>query len=70
MLRENLIKLRKSRCLTQKEISKIIGISQQAYSMIELNQINPSWEVAQRLEKFFGIPAGELLAESGEDAKA
>ncbi len=35
--------------------------------MIELGQCNPSWAVAQRLEKFFGIPIGELLAECEDE---
>ncbi|MBE3586633.1 MAG: helix-turn-helix transcriptional regulator [Thermoanaerobacter sp.] len=61
-MRRYLINTRKTLGYTQEQVAKEIGISQRAYSMIELNQINPSWEVAQRLEKFFGIPAGELLA--------
>ena len=61
-MRRYLINVRKQLGYTQEQVAKGIGISQRAYSMIELNQINPSWAVAQRLERFFGIPASELLA--------
>jgi len=49
--------------MTQADVAKIIGISSKAYGHIENCRRNPSWEVAQRLEHFFNIPAGELLAE-------
>lgn len=67
MKRELLFIKRKTMHLSQKKIADKLGITQRAYSMIELNQINPSWEVAQRLENFFGIPASELLAEGEQE---
>jgi putative transcriptional regulator len=38
------------------------------YGLIETGRHNPSWAVAQRLEKFFGIPASELLANSTDES--
>lgn len=42
-------------------------ISPEHLSSIESGRRNPSWSVAQRLERFFSIPASELLAESNEE---
>lgn len=56
------------RGLTQEYVAFAVGLkSKQAYSRIELGQRNPSWEVAEQLERFFGIPASELLAEEEEE---
>lgn len=55
---------RKQKNLTQVEVATIIGLSKQGYNHIERGRRNPSWEVAQRLEQFFGIPARELLKET------
>ncbi|SHJ64582.1 putative transcriptional regulator [Desulfofundulus thermosubterraneus DSM 16057] len=60
---------RKKLGLTQEQVSLVIGISKKTYSHIETGRRNPSWEVAQRLEKFFGIPASELLEITDEDRK-
>jgi len=61
--------IRQSKGFTQNQLAKIIEISPEHLSSIESGRRDPSWEVARRLEKFFGIPAGELLAESGDDTK-
>lgn len=67
-MRNYLRNLRLQKKYTQTEIAKLIGISQRHYSDIERGKSDPSWAVAQRFEQLFNIPAGELLAESGEDA--
>ncbi|WP_027364305.1 helix-turn-helix domain-containing protein [Desulfotruncus alcoholivorax] len=59
-----LIYLRQTKGFTQEQLAKILKISPGHLSNIESGRRNPSWEVAQRLEQFFGIPASELLAES------
>lgn len=59
--------IRRSKGFTQEQLSKILKISPEHLSSIELGRRNPSWSVAQRLEKFFSIPASELLAESEEE---
>lgn len=48
--------------LSQSNVAKELKISVRMYQYLEAGQRNPSWEVAQRLEQFFGIPARELLA--------
>ncbi|WP_083906046.1 helix-turn-helix transcriptional regulator [Desulfurispora thermophila] len=62
--RHNLIKARKRKSLRQVDVARLIGLAKSTYCEIEHGHHNPSWEVAQRLERFFGIPAGELLAEN------
>ncbi|WP_072870859.1 helix-turn-helix transcriptional regulator [Desulfofundulus thermosubterraneus] len=68
-MRKALLNSRKKLGLTQEQVSLVIGISKKTYSHIETGRRNPSWEVAQRLEKFFGIPASELLEITDEDRK-
>ena len=45
-------------------ISTRIGVSGSMITQLEHCRCNPSWEVAQRLERFFKVPASELLAET------
>lgn len=52
---------RRSKLLTQRELAKIIGVSKSSISMIENGSMEPSWQVAQKLEEFFKITASELL---------
>jgi putative transcriptional regulator len=49
-------------------VASAIGLSKKGYNHIETGRRNPSWAVAQRLEKFFGIPASELLAKSTKES--
>ncbi|NHM28893.1 helix-turn-helix transcriptional regulator [Desulfofundulus sp. TPOSR] len=67
-LRHNLIKARTNKNLKQVDVARYLGLAKSTYCEIEHGHHNPSWEVAQRLEKFFGIPAGELLAISRDEA--
>ncbi|WPS90162.1 helix-turn-helix transcriptional regulator [Brevibacillus halotolerans] len=41
--------------MTREEVSKLIGISRQYYSMIELGDRNPSVSVAKRIGEVLGI---------------
>lgn len=61
--RHRLIKEREKLGLNQTELALKLDLTKQGYNLIENNQRDPSWKVAQRLEQFFGIPASELLAE-------
>lgn len=47
--------LRKSRCLTQDELAKALGISQTYYSQIENGQRRPSISLWQRIHKLFNV---------------
>ncbi|MBG9786909.1 helix-turn-helix transcriptional regulator [Brevibacillus laterosporus] len=53
LTREWLVKARGS--MTREEVSKLIGISRQYYSMIELGDRNPSVSVAKRIGEVLGI---------------
>jgi len=54
-------KLRTELKLKQSDVAKKIGISQQAYSYIETNQINPSLETANRISEYFNRPIEEIF---------
>jgi len=58
-------RLRKERGLTVEQVAKEIGIKRRMYYYIESGRM-PSRAVEKRLEMFFGIPAGELLAETSD----
>lgn len=64
LMRNRLRNERKKRNLTLKQVAEIIGLTRGFYTNIELSRRNPSWKTAQRLERFFNIPASELLAET------
>lgn len=61
---QSLFNERKKRNMTQEQVAMAIGLTKQGYNHIENGRCNPSWKTQKRLEKFFGIPASELLAES------
>ncbi|WP_071556386.1 helix-turn-helix transcriptional regulator [Neomoorella thermoacetica] len=61
MKRQRLIEARKSTGLSSKQLAQQLGISKAMVVSLENCHCNPSWEVAQRLEQFFGIPASQLL---------
>lgn len=60
-MRSKLRQARLNKKLLQTTVAKAIGVTSRMYQYIENGQRNPSWEVAQRLEQYFGIPASELL---------
>lgn len=47
--------LRKSRCLTQDELAKKLGISQTYYSQIENGQRRPSIALWRKIHEFFNV---------------
>ncbi|WP_033377080.1 helix-turn-helix domain-containing protein [Desulfurispora thermophila] len=50
--------------ISAKRLAEILGVSKAMVSHYESGRYKPSAKVIIRLERFFGIPAGELLAES------
>jgi putative transcriptional regulator len=66
MKRQNLFKHRKKLGLTQEQAGQAIGLTKKGYNLIENGHRFPSFKVIIRLEKFFGVPASELLAELEE----
>lgn len=61
MRREKLFELRNKKELTHEDVAKAIGISRSHYGLIENGNRNPSFEVAQRLAKFFKTSIKELF---------
>lgn len=61
----NILKqLRQNKGITQKELSKILGISQAAYSLYEKGQREPRYEMLEKIADFFNVSVGYLV--SGE----
>lgn len=53
--------LREKRNLTQAQIAKKIGITQQAYSYIEKEISNPSLETALRISEVLKTPVNKIF---------
>ena len=64
MKRYKLIQARKNIGISTRQLGGIIGVSGSMITQLEHCRCNPSWEEAQRLERFFKVPASELLAET------
>ncbi|MCL6479744.1 MAG: helix-turn-helix domain-containing protein [Peptococcaceae bacterium] len=64
-----LISVRKSKGISAKRLAEVLGVSKAMVSHYESGRHKPSAEIIIRLERFFGIPAGELLAESDEEER-
>ena len=56
IVRENLVKLRKERKLTQIELSQKIGYSDKAISRWETGEVTPDVETLNALAELYGIP--------------
>jgi len=61
MNNSNLFGCRKNKCMTQKEVAEILGITKAAYSNIETGRRNPSLSVTIGLQKLFGKTIDCLL---------
>ncbi len=58
----NILKeLRESKSLTQTQVANAVGISQQAYSLIENGQNSPSLETALKFSAFFEMPVNKIF---------
>lgn len=53
--------LREAKSLTQSQVAEKIGISQQAYSLIETGQNTPSLETALLISNFFKKPVNKIF---------
>ncbi|VBB05608.1 Hypothetical protein LUCI_0818 [Lucifera butyrica] len=54
------------RGLTVRQLAYRLNLSFQYVSLLENGKRKPSFDVAQRMKEFFGIPAEELLAVNDE----
>ena len=61
MIAQTINELRKSKGLSQKEVSAIIGISQATYSAYERGRNEPSAEILVRLSYLFNCPVDILV---------
>ncbi|CFX15749.1 Cro/C1-type helix-turn-helix domain [Syntrophomonas zehnderi OL-4] len=66
MKRYNLIQARKQANISTRKLADIIGVSSGMITQLENCRCKCSIDVAFKLERFFGIPASELLAEGDE----
>ncbi len=60
-MKEQLQKLRKSRKLTQEEISDIIGVKLSTYQKYERDVISPPYDTLIKIAKFYGVSTDYLL---------
>lgn len=61
MLGNNIKRLRKSRKMTQQDLSQILHVSQQTIGAWETNRVIPGSDTLLTLSDFFGVPTDQLL---------
>ena len=64
---ENLIEARKRACLSQLDLSRLSGVSQQAISKLENGKSSPSEYTMRQLAAALHIPLIELIDENKEE---
>lgn len=64
----NLKAYRKSRGLTQENISNRLGIKRSTYAKYEIGENQPDYKTLERLADFFNISTDELLGRSSYDS--
>jgi len=57
----SLSELRKSRRLTQEQLSKLLGISKSSIAMYEIGQRVPSLSRAKKIAEFFNVPVEKIF---------
>lgn len=62
-LGEKICELRKQKGLSQEALGNIIGVSRQAISKWELDEMIPGWESIGQLSKYFGVGLGYFTNE-------
>ncbi len=64
-----IMELRNTQNLSTKEVARAAGIPQSRYSELERGVRVPVEAQVERLEKFFGLGAGELASSAANDIK-
>ncbi|UZM98249.1 helix-turn-helix transcriptional regulator [Lysinibacillus sp. MHQ-1] len=54
-MKNRIRELRKSRKITQEDLSKLVGVSRQSIIAIESGKFNPSLELAYNISKSFQV---------------
>ena len=67
IVRENLVKLRKERKLTQIELSQKIGYSDKAISRWETGEVTPDIETLDALAELYGVPIAAFFEKYTEE---
>ena len=58
----NLAYLRKKHCMTQQEISELLGYSgKQGYNAIETGKVKPTIDTLEKLADFFGVTLDQIV---------
>ncbi len=68
IVRENLIKLRKSKKLTQMELSERVGYSDKAISRWETGEVTPDIETLNALSELYEVPIATFFEKYDEKA--
>lgn len=63
----NLIRLRKSRGLSQYELADSLNVSRPHIYLLEAGKRSPSWEVANRVAEFFGVTLNDLAYKTKQE---
>ena len=60
-MKDILIKLRQENRYSQSLLSKVLGISRQAYMKYESGEVEPSVEIVRKLSKIYKVPYSVLI---------
>ncbi|HSH25569.1 MAG TPA: helix-turn-helix transcriptional regulator [Massilibacterium sp.] len=66
MLKDRLVKLRKEKKKTQKDIADVIGVSRPAYTAYEKGNRTPDYEILKILADYFDVTTDYLLGHSDQ----
>lgn len=59
-------KLRESRRITQKELAKILNVSESAIGMYERGEREPNFETVDKIANYFNVPIDYLLGRTDD----
>lgn len=66
MLNERIVKLRKSRNITQEELAKKIGATRSALSQYEIGTRSPDYDTLKRIADYFEVSTDYLLGKTDQ----
>ena len=67
---QRLRKLRENKKITQKELSKILNVSESAIGMYERGEREPNFETVDKIANFFNVPTDYLLGRTDDPASS
>jgi len=60
-MRDALIRIRGSNNMTQEDVAKLVGISRSYYGHIETGARNPTYGLAKKIAKVFGVNVNDIF---------